>query len=54
MLIDLISNFEFSLTPEAMHVRREKCIVMCPTVEGQREKGTQLPLGVRFASRAYD
>ncbi|KAJ6593189.1 cytochrome P450 [Mycena capillaripes] len=50
-LIELLSNFEFSLTPEAMQVRREACIVMVPTVEGQREKGTQLPLRVTVASR---
>ncbi|KAJ7935386.1 cytochrome P450 [Mycena leptocephala] len=50
-LIELLSNFEFSLTPEAMRVRREACIVMVPTVDGQREKGTQLPLRVSVASR---
>jgi len=27
---------------------------MCPTVEGEREKGTQLPLRVSVASREYD
>ncbi|KAF7362479.1 PseudoU-synth-2 domain-containing protein [Mycena venus] len=53
-LIELVSNFEFSLTPEAMHIRREACIVMCPTVEGERGKGTQLPLRVSVASREYD
>ncbi|KAJ7072910.1 cytochrome P450 [Mycena amicta] len=50
-LIELVGTFEFSLTPEAMRVRREKCIVMVPTVEGQRDKGTQLPLRVSVASR---
>ncbi|KAJ7496593.1 cytochrome P450 [Mycena latifolia] len=53
-LIELVGNFEFSLTPEAMRIRREACIVMVPTVEGQREKGTQLPLRVTVASREYD
>ncbi|KAJ6534037.1 cytochrome P450 [Mycena vulgaris] len=53
-LIELVSNFEFSLTPEAMRIRREACIVMVPTVEGQRDKGTQLPLRVTVASREYD
>ncbi|KAJ7099339.1 cytochrome P450 [Mycena belliarum] len=53
-LIELISNFEFSLTPEAMRIRREACIVMVPTVEGEREKGTQLPLRVNVASREFD
>ncbi|KAJ7647880.1 cytochrome P450, partial [Roridomyces roridus] len=48
-LVELLSDFEFSLTPEATRVRREACIVMVPTVEGQ--KGTQLPLRVSLASR---
>ncbi|KAJ7125406.1 cytochrome P450 [Mycena epipterygia] len=53
-LIELLSNFEFALTPEAMRIRREACIVMVPTVEGQREKGTQLPLKVTVATREED
>ncbi|KAJ7744693.1 cytochrome P450 [Mycena metata] len=53
-LIELLSEFEFSLTPEATRIRREACIVMVPTVEGQREKGTQLPLRVSIASRDED
>ncbi|KAJ7478616.1 cytochrome P450 [Mycena galericulata] len=53
-LIELLSDFEFTLTVEAMHIRREACIVMVPTVEGQRDKGTQLPIRVTIASREYD
>ncbi|KAJ7198475.1 cytochrome P450 [Mycena pura] len=53
-LIELVGNFEFSLTPEAMRIRREACIVMAPTVVGQRDKGTQLPMRVSVASREDD
>ncbi|PFH52187.1 hypothetical protein AMATHDRAFT_74464 [Amanita thiersii Skay4041] len=50
-LVRLINDFEFSLTPEAHKVRREPCLVMIPTVEGQVERGAQLPLEVRIAHR---
>ncbi|CAK5281924.1 unnamed protein product [Mycena citricolor] len=50
-LIELVGTFDFSLTPEAMRIRREACVVMAPTVEGQRDKGTCLPLRVSIASR---
>lgn len=50
-LVELIGTFEFSLTPESWKIRREGALVMIPTVEGEVEKGSQLPLRVRFASR---
>ncbi|KAG7442653.1 cytochrome P450 [Guyanagaster necrorhizus] len=50
-LIEVINNFEFSMTTEAERVRREACSVMTPTVEGEVEKGSQLPLRVAIASR---
>ncbi|KAJ7350822.1 cytochrome P450 [Mycena albidolilacea] len=53
-LIELVGEFEFALTSQAMNIRREACIVMCPTVVGEREKGTQLPLRVSVASRDCD
>ncbi|KAL0067429.1 hypothetical protein AAF712_005414 [Marasmius tenuissimus] len=46
-LVELISNFEFSLTPECDKIRREACRVMVPTIEGEVEKGGQCPLRVR-------
>jgi len=49
--VELVGNFEFSLTPESQRIRREAALVMVPTVEGQVEKGAQLPLRVRIASR---
>ncbi|RDB25056.1 Leukotriene-B4 omega-hydroxylase 3 [Hypsizygus marmoreus] len=50
-LVELVGGFEFSLTPDAMRIRRESALVMVPTIEGQVEKGAQLPLRVRVASR---
>lgn len=51
LLVELVNNFEFSMTPDAEKVRREACTVMAPTIEGQVEKGTQLPLRIKIASR---
>ncbi|KAI3614092.1 cytochrome p450 [Moniliophthora roreri] len=50
-LMELIDNFEFSLAPESHKIRRESCLIMQPTIEGELEKGCQLPLQVRIASR---
>jgi len=50
-IVELIGNFEFALTPEALKVRREACLVMSPTIEGQLEKGIQLPLSIKLAKR---
>ncbi|KAF8633415.1 hypothetical protein AX17_004586 [Amanita inopinata Kibby_2008] len=50
-LVKLINDFEFSLTEEARRVRREPCLVMVPTVEGEVDKGAQLPLMVQVASK---
>ncbi|KAK0192529.1 cytochrome P450 [Armillaria mellea] len=49
-MIELLSNFEFSLM-ETHGIRREACGVMTPTIEGQVEKGSQLPLRIRLAQR---
>ncbi|KDQ51422.1 hypothetical protein JAAARDRAFT_41090 [Jaapia argillacea MUCL 33604] len=50
-LIDFVSNFEFSLTDEAKRIRREACLVMVPMIEGEEEKGVQLPLRISLAAR---
>ncbi|KAF9462391.1 cytochrome P450 [Collybia nuda] len=50
-LVEMIGTFEFSLTPESQRIRREGALVMIPTVEGEVEKGAQLPLKVKLASR---
>ncbi|KAL0573547.1 hypothetical protein V5O48_008414 [Marasmius crinis-equi] len=50
-LVELVGNFEFSLTPECDKIRREACAVMLPTIEGELEKGVQCPLRVQCAKR---
>ena len=49
-MIELISNFEFSLTDETKKVRREACVVMAPAV-GDVSKGAYLPLQVTLVQR---
>ncbi|EGO00621.1 hypothetical protein SERLA73DRAFT_178475 [Serpula lacrymans var. lacrymans S7.3] len=50
-LIEMVNNFEFSLTEKSNRIRREACLVMVPTVEGEVEKGVQMPLSVSIATR---
>lgn len=50
-LCQLLSNFEFGMTEELKRLRRENALVMVPTLEGEQEKGVQLPLKVSFATR---
>ncbi len=50
-LVELISNFEFSLTEDIKRLRREPCGVMLPTLEGEVEKGVQMPLKVTLATQ---
>ncbi|KAF8884009.1 cytochrome P450 [Infundibulicybe gibba] len=50
-LIELVDNFEFSLTPEVALIRREACLLMVPTLEGKVDQGTLLPLQIKMASR---
>ncbi|KAH8103445.1 cytochrome P450 [Cristinia sonorae] len=49
-MIELISNFEFSMTDEAKKIRREACLVMAPVVNDVSE-GAQMPLRVSVAQR---
>lgn len=49
--MELVGNFEFALTPDAPRIRREAAMLMVPTLEGEGDKGAQLPLLVRSASR---
>jgi len=49
-IVELVSHFEISMTPEAHKVRREFCLGMAPTIEGEVEKGSQLPLMIRLAA----
>ncbi|KAI8971016.1 cytochrome P450 [Trametes punicea] len=53
-LTELVSNFQFELTPEVDRVCKTQAIVMVPTLRGELEKGVQLPLQVSLAQRDYD
>ncbi|PCH35645.1 cytochrome P450 [Wolfiporia cocos MD-104 SS10] len=50
-LVKLMSNFEFTLADETKRLRRENAVVMIPTLEGEAEKGAQLPLKVSLATQ---
>jgi len=51
LTVEIINNFELSTTPDIDKLRREACLVMLPTLEGEQEKGENLPLCVRIAPR---
>ncbi|KAJ7737450.1 cytochrome P450 [Mycena maculata] len=48
-LVELVENFEFSMTDSAEQVRRDICLVVVPVVEAEVEKGIYLPLKVSLA-----
>jgi len=48
-LVELISNFEFSMNEQSEKVRRLACAVMVPAVSGEEAKGVQMPLKVSLA-----
>ncbi|ESK92120.1 cytochrome p450 [Moniliophthora roreri MCA 2997] len=50
-VVELIDNFEFSMTPECSRIRRESAGVMVPTIGGEVEKGVQCPLMVKCVAR---
>ncbi|KII95493.1 hypothetical protein PLICRDRAFT_98902 [Plicaturopsis crispa FD-325 SS-3] len=51
LLVELVGHFEFSVTPETGKLRRESCLVMIPILEGEVDKGSQMPLRVTVAAR---
>jgi len=50
-LVVLVGSFEFELTLEARNILPASSLLSIPVVEGQLEKGAQLPLRLRIASR---
>lgn len=49
ILVELVNNFEFALTPEAQTVRKEACsLLMVPTIEGHGAQ-RMLPISVKIA-----
>ncbi|TFK44496.1 cytochrome P450 [Crucibulum laeve] len=51
LIVEIVNNFELSLTPDIERLRREACLVMIPTLEGQQLEGENLPLRVSIAQR---
>ncbi|KAG1856005.1 cytochrome P450 [Suillus subalutaceus] len=48
-LTEIVGKFEFAPTDKTELIRREACVVMAPTVEGEVGNGVQLPLRVSLA-----
>ncbi|KAG6821030.1 hypothetical protein H0H93_007920 [Arthromyces matolae] len=48
LMVEIVSNFELLPTPELDRLRREACLVMLPTLEGEEVKGENLPLMVKL------
>ncbi|KAF8197990.1 cytochrome P450 [Pholiota molesta] len=51
LTVEIVNNFELSVTPDIDRLRREACLVMLPTLEGEQLKGENLPLRVSLAPR---
>ncbi|KAG1824493.1 cytochrome P450 [Suillus subaureus] len=50
-LTEIVGKFEFAPTDKTELIRREACVVMTPTLEGEVGNGVQLPLRVSLAPR---
>ncbi|KAL4062012.1 cytochrome P450 [Scleroderma citrinum] len=48
-LLEIIGKLEWSLSEKATRIRREACGLVVPTVEGEVERGVQMPLVVSIA-----
>ncbi|KAJ7236602.1 cytochrome P450 [Mycena haematopus] len=47
-LVELVKNFEFSMDPTLISkIRREASLVMIPTIDGEVERGAQLPVTIK-------
>ena len=49
LLMEIISKFEWGLSEKSTRIRREACGLVVPTIEGEVEKGVQMPLVVSIA-----
>jgi hypothetical protein len=50
-LTEIVGKFDFALTDKSERVRREACVLMAPTLEGEVENGVQMMLKVSVAPR---
>jgi hypothetical protein len=51
LTVEIINNFELTITPDIDRLRREACLVMLPTLEGEQLRGENLPLRVKLAAK---
>ena len=48
-LSTLVGKFEFAMTDKAERILRQPMLVMAPMVDGELERGIQMPLAVSLA-----
>lgn len=51
LLVEIVNNFELSLSEDIDRLRREACLVMIPTLEGEVAAAENLPLRISIAPR---
>lgn len=51
LLVEIVNSFELSLSDDINRLRREACLVMIPTLEGEVAAAENLPLRVSIAPR---
>lgn len=49
-LVGMLSNFEFSIPEDAKRIVRHRTFAMLPMVEGEYERGPQLPMNITALS----
>ncbi|KAF9075478.1 cytochrome P450 [Rhodocollybia butyracea] len=50
-IVVLLRNFELERTPQLARIRRESALGIVPTIEGEQDKGSLLPIKVHLLSR---
>ena len=53
-LTELIRNFRFEPTEKLQSLRKESCIFMIPVIEGELDKGSQMPLRISLVTDEED
>ena len=50
-IVEIIGKFELTMTDQSERICRAPCVVMVPMIDGELERGSQLPLVVSIAAR---
>jgi len=48
-LSSLVGKFEFAMTDKAERILRQNMVIMAPMVDGELDRGTQMPLAISLA-----